>query len=32
MRLEEMSDVEIEEILNSSVPPAQRYSVSDIED
>ena len=32
MRLEEMSDAEIEEMLRSSIPPEHRYSVSDIED
>ncbi len=32
MRLDEMSDAEVEEMLNSSIPPEHRYSVSDIED
>jgi prevent-host-death family protein len=32
MRLDDMSDAEIEEMLNSSIPPEYRYSVSDIED
>lgn len=32
MRLEEMSDAEMEEMLNSRVPPEHRYSVSDIEE
>ena len=32
MRLDDMSDAEIEEMLNSSIPPEHRYSVSDIED
>jgi len=32
MRLDEMSDAEIEEMLNSSIPPEQRYSVADIQD
>jgi prevent-host-death family protein len=32
MRLDDMSDPEIEEMLNSSIPPEHRYSVSDIED
>jgi prevent-host-death family protein len=32
MRLDDMSDAEIEDMLNSSIPPEQRYSLSDIED
>jgi prevent-host-death family protein len=32
MRLDDMSDAEIEEMLSASIPPQHRYSVSDIED
>jgi antitoxin StbD len=32
MRLDEMSDGEIEEMLKASIPPEHRYSISDIED
>jgi prevent-host-death family protein len=32
MRLDNMSDAEIEEMLDSSVPPEQRYSISEIEE
>jgi len=32
MRLDDMSDAEIEDMLNSSIPPEHRYSLSDIED
>ena len=32
MRLDDMSDAEIEEMLDSSVPPEQRYSISEIEE
>jgi prevent-host-death family protein len=32
MRLDDMSDTEIEEMLESSVPPEQRYSISEIEE
>jgi PHD/YefM family antitoxin component YafN of YafNO toxin-antitoxin module len=32
MRLDDMSDVEIEEMLNSSIPAEHRYGVSDIKD
>jgi prevent-host-death family protein len=32
MRLDDMSDVEIEEMLDSTVPPEQRYSISEIEE
>jgi prevent-host-death family protein len=31
MRLEHMSDAEIEEILNSKIPKEHRYSITDIE-
>ena len=31
MRLEEMSDAEIEEMLNSEIPKEHRYSITDIE-
>ena len=32
MRLDNMSDAEIEEMLDSSIPPGQRYSISEIEE
>src|ERR1700736_4683097 len=32
MRLDNMSDAEIEEMLDSTVPPEQRYSISEIEE
>ena len=32
MRLDNMSDAEIEEMLDSSIPPEQRYSISEIEE
>ena len=32
MRLNEMSDAEIEEMLSSSIPSEHRYSVSEIKD
>jgi prevent-host-death family protein len=32
MRLDEMSDGEIEEMLNTSIPSEHRYSISDIKD
>jgi prevent-host-death family protein len=32
MRLDDMSDAEIEEMLNSRIPPEHRYSISDIKD
>jgi prevent-host-death family protein len=32
MRLDNMSDGEIEEMLDSTVPPEQRYSISEIEE
>ena len=32
MRVDNMSDAEIEEMLDSSVPPEQRYSISEIEE
>jgi hypothetical protein len=32
MRLDEMSDAEIEEMLNSNIPPEHRYSLSDIDE
>jgi prevent-host-death family protein len=32
MRLDEMSNAEIEEMLNATIPPEHRYSISDIED
>src|SRR6201981_4107023 len=32
MRLDDMSDAEIEEMLDSSIPPEQRYSISEIEE
>ena len=32
MRLDNMSDAEIEEMLDASVPPEQRYSISEIEE
>ena len=32
MRLDNMSDAEIEEMLDSSVQPEQRYSISEIEE
>jgi hypothetical protein len=32
MRLDEMSDAEIEEMLNSRIPPEHRYSLSDIDE
>jgi prevent-host-death family protein len=32
MRLDNMSDTEIEEMLDSSVPLEQRYSISEIEE
>jgi prevent-host-death family protein len=32
MLLDNMSDAEIEEMLDSSIPPAQRYSISEIEE
>ena len=32
MRLDDMSDAEIEDMLNSVIPPEHRYSLSDIED
>jgi prevent-host-death family protein len=31
MRLEEMSDAEIEEMLNSEIPQEHRYRITDIE-
>ncbi len=31
MRLEEMSDAEIEEMLSSGIPQEHRYSIADIE-
>jgi prevent-host-death family protein len=31
MRLEDMSDAEIEEMLNSEIPKEHRYSITDIE-
>jgi prevent-host-death family protein len=31
MQLDEMSDAEIEEMLNSNIPLEHRYSISDIE-
>jgi prevent-host-death family protein len=31
MRLEDMSDAEIEEMLNSEIPKEHRYSLTDIE-
>ena len=31
MRLEDMSDAEIEEMLNSDIPQKHRYSIADIE-
>ena len=32
VRLDEMSDAEIEEMLNSSIPPEHRFSLSDIDE
>jgi hypothetical protein len=32
MRLDEMSDAEIEEMLNANIPVEHRYSVADIKD
>ena len=32
MRLDDMSDAEIEEMLDSSIPREQRYSISEIEE
>ena len=32
MRLNDMSDADIEEMLNSSIPPEHRYSISEIEE
>jgi prevent-host-death family protein len=32
MRLDEMSDAEIEEMAGSEIPPVQRYSIGDIRD
>ena len=32
MRLDDMSDAEIEEMLGSSVPAEQRYRISEIEE
>ena len=32
MRLDDMSDAEIEEMLGSSVPPEQRYSILQIDE
>jgi prevent-host-death family protein len=31
MRLEDMSDAEVEEMLNSEIPQEHRYSITDIE-
>jgi prevent-host-death family protein len=32
MRLDDMSDEEIEEMLNSKIPPEHRYSIGEISD